>query len=68
MFASRGLALMLVRSAVVAGRPLPPGSVGTEADFGADLEELLRRGVLLPFDPAKGLPNLDESSAARASY
>jgi hypothetical protein len=56
MFTSSGLALMLLDSAVVAGRPLPAGSVGTEDDFGEDLQRLLRMGLLVPFDPWQGVP------------
>jgi hypothetical protein len=47
---------MLLDYATVGGRDLPPGSVGTEDDFGDDLPKLLRKGLLFPFDPACGLP------------
>lgn len=56
MFTASGLALMLLDHAVVGGRHLPPGSVGTEDDFGDDLPHLLRHGLLFPFNPVNGLP------------
>lgn len=56
MFSNAGLALMLLDHATVEGRHLPPGSVGTEEDFGNDLPKLICQGLIFPFDPAKGLP------------
>jgi hypothetical protein len=56
MFTASGLALMLLDHAVVRGRPLPPGAVGTEDDFGDDLPQLMRHGLIFPFDPSQGLP------------
>lgn len=61
MFTASGLALMLLDYATVAGRDLPPGSVGTEDDFGADLPGLLEKGLLFPFNPANGLPPVPEN-------
>ncbi|MGV3615362.1 MAG: hypothetical protein ACO1SV_08515 [Fimbriimonas sp.] len=67
MFTYSGLALMLLESAIVAGRPLPAGSVGTEDDFGDDLNPLLEKGLLMPFNPWQGLPPIP-SSAPRRSF
>lgn len=47
---------MLLDHATIAGRQLPPGSVGTEEDFGDDLPWLLDKNLLFPFNPANGLP------------
>lgn len=64
MFQARGLALMLLRKAVVGGRDLPPGSVGTEEDFGEELSELLARGAVVAFDPRYGIPEVPNHPTA----
>ncbi len=63
MFGSKGLALMLLEVAEVDGRKLPPGSVGTEEDFGEWLWPLLRSGKLMAFDPRRGLPEVPPQGA-----
>lgn len=65
MFSEEGLALMLLAASVVAGRTLPAGSVGTEEDFGDELEGLLREGKLLAFDPRHGIPPVPCESTDR---
>jgi hypothetical protein len=65
MFSRFGLALMLREEALVAGRSFPAGAVGTEEDFGDDLERLLRAGMLIPFDPAAGVPPIPTYAAGR---
>jgi hypothetical protein len=53
---------MLLDDAVVAGQAFPRGALGTEEDFGDDLDRLLREGMLIPFDPRCGIPPIPPAS------
>jgi len=48
-------AYVLIADAVVAGRQFNRGSLGPAADFGPAFSRLLCAGLLIAFDPAKGL-------------
>ena len=48
-------AYILIADAVVAGRQYPKGSLGPAQDFGSAFGCLRAAGLLVAFDPAKGL-------------
>jgi hypothetical protein len=50
------VAYVVTEDAVVRGREIAAGSVGSAADYGDLFAELLERGLLAPFDPQKGIP------------
>lgn len=48
-------AYVLIADAAVAGRQFTRGSLGPATDFGSAFSRLLAAGLLIAFDPAKGL-------------